>query len=1285
MSVRKRNNSAPRRAQPTEISTTESVGTRVEKAKASVPVNHQASSESGIAGSDSDQSDMFVDCRQKSIKTIFTVGNWEFDLLHDKLTWSKEMFCFFGIKPTDFAGTFATFLSLIHPADQRKVARYSTAAKSGKLRDLVSLEYRVCRPDGSIRVVLDQWTVRFNKRGNACLVTGVVIDITDLTLLEERFRALFEQSAIGMGTIAEDGHFLSTNRALQAFLGYSETELSKMTASQVTHPDDRPYEERLKARLINGEMPSVSWTKRYLCKGGITRWAHLTLYRLLLPNARPLLSGVVQDTGDIGISDLQLAATRRALHMLSSCNEALVRMESEQSLLDEICTIAVDIGGYRMASVLYANDDQRKSVFPASWAGHDDGYFSEVSLSWSENCPEGHGPAGVAIRAGKAVIVQDISADPDYSPWFSSASRRGYRSVIALPLTWNGSTFGVFGLYSTESRNLAEEEVTLLHRLADNLAFGIMNTRARKEQERLRTAIHKIGEGISVSTGRDFYHRLLLNLTQVLGAHGAAIMEQQADSAEAGRAICALVNGQLLPDFHYPLHGGPCEKLLKQESLVIARDLNSAFPDAPLYSVLRADAYVGRTLFDGKGERIGWIFVVFENPIDQVDLAVSTLNAFAMRAAGEVVRQRDDFRFREQAELLDRAHDAISVRSLDQRVLFWNRGAERLLGWTSDEILGRCIPDTMSGRNDVFEVALASLLQHGEWTGELHEKTKDGRSIIVDSRWTLLRDALGQPKSILVISTDVTQRKDTEASLRLLEAAVSSLKDVILITDAESLDEPGPRIVFVNDAFEQLTGYSREEVLGRSPRFLQGPETSREELDRIRIALERRLPVRSEIINYTKGGRPFWTEINIVPLTDTSKESLYFVAVQRDITDRKRTEAQMLETETRLAHAQKLEAIGQITGGIAHDFNNLLTVILGSAEMLAEATQERDDLWLLTSMIQTAGKRGAELTTKLLAFARRQALHPVALQVGQVFDSVLPLIRRTLPANIRIDVTRHDDNWCVFADPGQMESALLNLCINARDAMPNGGHLLLEASTSSLDHGYAALHPDVIPGDYVLVSVTDTGIGIAPDALERVFEPFYTTKPPGKGTGLGLSMVYGFTKQSAGHISIYSELGAGTSVKIYLPRVTHEVQVTSANEDEPTPLLGNETILLVEDDELVRLQGKAILEGLGYQVVVAANGLEALRIAQQGTTFDLLFSDVMMPGGINGAQLAEKIQQLRPGMPVLLCSGYTESSILEHERLDGGRHILHKPYSRRQVGARIRELIEKAKTQGTDT
>lgn len=1248
----------------------------------SQPVKLQGASKSRLTGSNGAQVYTQNETVLEPRKTILAVGSWEFDIIQDKLTWSKELFRFFGIKPSGFGGNFASFLRLVHPKDRKHVIQCSALKRSSKRGDLVNLEYRVRRPDGSVRVVFDQGKVNFDKKGRACSAAGVVIDISELKLLEARDRVLFEQSNDGIETISEEGHIVSTNRRLQSFLGYSEHELCAMTSSQVTHPDDVAYQEGQKARLLRGEIPSSSWDKRYVCKGGRVRWAHFTLSRLLIPGSDPLLLGVVRDITDSRISDLQLASTRRALHMLSSCNEALVRMESEQSLLEEICKIAVDVGGYRMASVLYAQDDLNKTVIPVSWAGYDDGYLSEIKLSWSENCPEGRGAAGTVIRQGKSVIVPDISAESDYHPWSAKAIKRGYRSVVALPLKGNGRTFGVFGLYSAENRYVPEEEVTLLHKLADNLAFGIMNARAKREQEHLRSAIHTIGEGISSSTGADFYLRLLLNLTQVLGAHGAAIMECQPNSKDEGRAVCALVDGKLLPDLHYRLEGGPCEILLTHESLVIPRDLPLVFPDAPILSGLRAEAYVGRTLVDGAGGTIGWIFVVFEQPIDQVDLAVSTLKAFAMRAAGEVVRQRDDLRLREQAELLDRAQDAILVRSLDHRILFWSKGAERLFGWTSNEILGRRVSEIENASGEVLDDALSSVMQYGEWTGELEERTKDGRHITVESRWTLLRDGSGIPTSILVIGTNVTQRKQAEANLRLLEAAVSRLNDVVFITDAESLDEPGPRIIYVNDAFQRLTGYSREEVIGRSPRFLQGPNTSRAELDRIRRALERGLPLRSEIINYTKDRRPFWIEMDIVPLADAGGRILHFVAVQREITERKLAEVHLLETESKVAHAQRLEAIGQLTGGIAHDFNNLLTVILGSSEMLTEATQGQEDLQRLSGMIQTAGKRGAELTTKLLAFARRQALQPVTVHVGEVLESMTPILRRTLPSNIQIEVSRHDEKWPVFVDPSQLESALLNLCINARDAMPKGGHLLLEASTAYLDQNYASLNPDVTPGEYVLLAVTDTGTGIAPDSMHRVFEPFYTTKPLGKGTGLGLSMVYGFTKQSGGHVKIYSETGAGTAVKLYLPRATNALLLVPSMGDEPKHVCGNKTILLVEDDELVREQTKILLEETGYQVLAAANGFEALRIARQGAQFDLLFSDMMMPGGINGPQLAEQIQQLRPGVPTLFCSGYTESSILEQDWLDAGRQMLHKPYTLRQVCEKIQQLLGRGDEKG---
>jgi signal transduction histidine kinase len=401
--------------------------------------------------------------------------------------------------------------------------------------------------------------------------------------------------------------------------------------------------------------------------------------------------------------------------------------------------------------------------------------------------------------------------------------------------------------------------------------------------------------------------------------------------------------------------------------------------------------------------------------------------------------------------------------------------------------------------------------------------------------------------------------------------------------------------------------------------------------------------------------------------------------------------AQALQTQrdditqlnARLLQSQRLEAVGQLTGGVAHDFNNLLTVVLGNAEILAEQSADDPFKRELAQMIGAAAQRGAELTKQLLAFARKQALAPSAVDVNQLVAAMDPLLRRTLGEHIDIELVRGAGLWPAMVDPGQLENAILNLCLNARDAMPRGGHLTVETANAALDRAYAEAHPDVAPGQYVMVAVSDTGTGIAPEHLQKVFEPFFTTKEKGKGTGLGLAMVYGFVKQSAGHVSVYSELGHGTTLKLYLPRANGaggaEPRSTLAAAEAPAAR-GAETVLVVEDDELVRRYACGELRALGYTVLDADSGAAALAVIERRGDIDLLFTDVVMPGGLSGRELADAAARLRPALKVLYTSGYTENAIVHHGRLDAGVMLLAKPYRRAELAKAVREALAPART-----
>ena len=761
----------------------------------------------------------------------------------------------------------------------------------------------------------------------------------------------------------------------------------------------------------------------------------------------------------------------------------------------------------------------------------------------------------------------------------------------------------------------------------------------------------------------------------------------------------------------------------------------------------------------------------------------------------EAQKKSDDLSTRLH-QTLDSMSDAFFVLDRDYRFVYLNDRAAQLMQQDKGDLAGQLIADRFDAAN------LAPFIE------QYRKAASSGTAVHFTTYSPALKtwfsvNAHPSDEGLAVYFRDVTEAKIRDEQLRLLETAVSRQNDILVITEANTIDAPdGPKIVYINDAFVRKTGFSREEVLGKTPRILQGKDTQRSELDRIRNALATVEPVRSELINYTKSGEPFWLELDIVPLANGSGKPSHFVAVQRDISERKAAEqtakineerfqlvaratndviwdwdlvnnrvwwnealktifgyapddmeagadswsnrihlddkervldsihqviagndskwqheyrfihaddkavavidrgfvirdtngkavrmvgsmqdiTERLEMADRLRHSQKMEAMGQLTGGVAHDFNNLLTVILGNAELLAEQLTGQQQLRLLAEMTATAAERGAELTNRLLAFARRQALEPRLLDINRLVCDMETMLRRTLKENIDIEMVRAGGLWIAEVDPGQLESALLNLAINARDAMPEGGRLTIETANTMLDDDYASRHQEVNPGQYVMMSVSDTGVGMAADTMTQAFDPFFTTKQVGKGSGLGLSMVYGFVKQSGGHAKIYSEPGEGTTVKLYFPRANASGEMIPGSAMEPMIAGGSEHILVVEDDDLVRDHVIALLKGLGYEVTSASSGAEALQILSDTHSIDLLFTDVIMTG-INGRQLADKAQQLRPGLKTLFTSGYTENAIVHHGRLDPGVQLLSKPYRRQELAIKLRKLLD----NGADT
>ncbi|WP_062013993.1 hybrid sensor histidine kinase/response regulator [Aureimonas sp. AU4] len=501
--------------------------------------------------------------------------------------------------------------------------------------------------------------------------------------------------------------------------------------------------------------------------------------------------------------------------------------------------------------------------------------------------------------------------------------------------------------------------------------------------------------------------------------------------------------------------------------------------------------------------------------------------------------------------------------------------------------------------------------------------------------------------------------------------AVETTRMPMTVTDPHQPDNP---IVFANNAFVQMTGYRLDEIIGRNCRFLQGPGTEAAIVDEVREAIAERRELATEILNYRKDGSSFWNALFISPVYDTDGNLVYFFGSQLDVSRRR-------DAEDALRQAQKMEALGQLTGGIAHDFNNLLQVVTGYLEVISSGIEkseiDRSRLTRAVDNVRSAAGRAVTLTQQLLAFARKQRLEGRLVNLNGLVGGMTDMANRTFGDQITVETELAPDLANCRIDTTQAEVALLNILINARDAMSasSGGTVRIRTSNVSVstDDGDAFGH--VQPGDFVSVSVSDTGTGIPREILTRVLDPFFTTKDEGKGTGLGLSMVYGFAKQSGGTVRIDSEVGRGTTVELLFPAAEGEIARPREHRHAFTSR-GTETILVVDDRPDVAELARDMLEDYGYRVVVENAPREALRRLDEGQPADLLFTDLVMPGGMNGVALAREAHRRRPRLKVLLTTGYAETSI---ERTEAGGtefELLNKPYGRQDLARRIRMVLD---------
>jgi len=615
--------------------------------------------------------------------------------------------------------------------------------------------------------------------------------------------------------------------------------------------------------------------------------------------------------------------------------------------------------------------------------------------------------------------------------------------------------------------------------------------------------------------------------------------------------------------------------------------------------------------------------------------------------------------------IFENATDGIFQASPEGRFLSCNPATAAILGYDGPAEVIRCV-------SDIWQLICVSPERLTELRGTIlggatlknfdaQVSQKDG-----SRHWTRLsmRPFLGQSGELLRIDgiiQDITQSKRTEESLIKLSQAVEQSPVTIVITDVNA------NIEFVNPKFTQLTGYSVEEALGQNPRVLKSDVTPPEVYRELWDAVTAGKVWEGEFVNKKKNGDLFTEHATISPIRNSDGVITHFLAIKEDITERRQLEAQ-------LSQSQKMESIGRLAGGVAHDFNNMLSVILGCVQLAMLKVPEGEKLWQYLDQISKAAQRSSDITRQLLAFSRKEIISPKKVNLNAQIIETQGTLGRLIGEDIHLSFKPVTNIWNIKADPSQLDQILVNLAVNARDAMANGGHLAIETANVHIDRTYSQYHLDAAPGDYVRLVVSDSGSGMDRQTLAHIFEPFFTTKGVGKGTGLGLATVYGIVRQNNGFINVYSEPGHGSTFQVNFPRYSGASEIAEPMAEEE--FSGSGTVLLVEDDPLVREMSLQMLQEIGYTVIEAETPEHALEIcADDEVQIDMILTDVVMPG-MNGKELVAVIESLRPGLKVLFMSGYTSDLVAQRGVVDEGRHFIQKPFDMHSLAGKIKDARE---------
>ena len=846
----------------------------------------------------------------------------------------------------------------------------------------------------------------------------------------------------------------------------------------------------------------------------------------------------------------------------------------------------------------------------------------------------GRGSHLVAVLEKEGTLVVNAASGkglPDGLVLDEACAAQGVVSGACVTIRGDAGPFGVLSAHTVTPREFNREDLHFLELVANVLASAVVREQVEE--------VFRVSEA--------GYRHILDTASE-----GICALNAQGQVTYVNRRAAAM----LLYESPEDLLGRPIQDFLFSEDWADGPDLLAQWNQGRQHqSDFRLQRRDGTDL---------WVLASTSPILDNAGQFAGALTMFTdvtARRRAEKALQESEARYR---RIVETANEGIWVADRHGVTEYVNRVLARMLGYTITEMLGRPMLDFVfdDDRETTREIFSARRPSNAEPV-TLRLRRKGGAEIWVMASTNTIVGESGEVEGLLAMCGDITARRRAEAERQRLSSAVEQAAEAIMMTRRDGT------IVYVNPAWQRLSGYAANEVLGLTPRILksdvQDPKVYRDLWETI---LDGRV-WQGEITNRRKNGELFTLEETITPVRDPNGRITEFIAFGQDTSGRR-------DLEARLRQAQKMEAVGRLAGGVAHDFNNLLTVITGYSERLLNGLGEGDPLRRGAEAIKRSADRAAALTQQLLAFSRRQILAPRVLDLNAVVTNMHKLLQRLIGEDIELVLRPGEGLGRVKADPNQVEQVLMNLAVNSRDAMEKGGTLTIETSNVEFNASYAARHVGLQPGNYVMLAVTDTGCGMSAETQAHLFEPFFTTKEQGKGTGLGLSTIYGIVKQSGGYVAVESELGRGSTFRVYLPRIEEALDAALSPQESTAPRHGSETILLVEDEEAVRNLLRDILRRFGYTVLEASNGPEAIEICHSHLgPIHLVITDMVMPQ-MSGWEVAEAVGMLRPKARIIYMSGYIEHVVVEERVLEAGVAFLGKPFTPETLGRKVREVLD---------